>query len=63
MVKLDGVCEGLHCPFLTSAAHHGLNFILKEALEGIQREHLIEASPVKISSQHVSKSDKQPGPH
>ena len=35
MVKLDGVCESLHGPLLPSAAHHGLNFILKEALEGV----------------------------
>ena len=50
MIKLDGVCEGLHSPFLTRAAHHGLNFVLKKALEGIQREHLIEASPVTIQA-------------
>ncbi len=35
MIKLDGVCEGLHSPLLSSAAHHGLDLILEEALEGI----------------------------
>ena len=50
MVKLDGVCEGLHSPLLTGAAHHSLNLILKEALERMKREDLVEASP---AAQHV----------
>ena len=45
MVKLDGVGQSLHSPLLTSAAHHGLNLVLKEALEGVQGENLVEASP------------------
>ena len=48
MVKLDGVSESLNCPLLPSAAHHGLDLILKEALEGVQGEHLVEASPATV---------------
>ncbi len=50
MVELDGVGEGLHGPLLPGAAHHSLNLILKEALECVKREDLIEASP---AAQHV----------
>ena len=50
MVKLDGVCEGLNGPLLTGSAHHSLNLILKEALERMKREDLVEASP---AAQHV----------
>lgn len=35
VIKLDGVCEGLHTPLLASAAHHGLDLVLKEALQGV----------------------------
>ncbi len=45
MVELDGVGEGLHGPFFAGAAHHGLDLILEEALEGVKREDLVEASP------------------
>ena len=45
VIKLDGVCQGLHAPLLASAAHHGLNLVFKEALEGVQWEDLVEAGP------------------
>ena len=48
VIKLDGVCQGLHAPLLASAAHHGLNLILKEAFERVQWEDLIEARPACV---------------
>lgn len=45
VVKLDGVSQSLYSPLLTSTAHHGLNFILKEAFEGVQGKDLVEPSP------------------
>lgn len=48
VIKLDGVCQGLHAPLLTGATHHGLYLILKEALQGVQWEDLVEARPACI---------------
>lgn len=45
VVELDGVCQSLHTPLLAGAAHHGFDLILKETLEGVQWEDLVEASP------------------
>ena len=45
VVKVDGLCQGLHCPGLPSAAQHGLNFIFEKAGQHAQREHLIEPIP------------------
>ena len=55
VVKLDGVGQSLHTPLFASAAHHGFDLILKEALEGIQGEDLVEASPA-CGSQGLSKT-------
>ncbi len=58
MVELDGVSEGFYCPLLAGAAHHGLDLILEEALEGIKREDLIEARPAAQNDQSVRSNTK-----
>ena len=59
MIKLDGVCQGLHSPLLASATHHGLDLILKEAFEGIQWEDLIEARPACVVSGSVTQKNRR----
>ena len=52
LIELDGLCQGLDCPGLPSAAQHGLNLIFKEAGQYAQREHLVE--PIPAGKQQTS---------
>lgn len=52
VIELDGLCQGLHCPGLPSAAQHGLNLIFKEAGQYAQREDLVE--PIPAGKQQTS---------
>ncbi len=49
MVEFQGICEQVHSPLLPLPAQHGLQLLLIEAAQGVQRQHLLEASPVPIA--------------
>ena len=45
MVALDALGQLLHSPLLAHSAQHGLQLILVEGLQRLNREHIIEALP------------------
>ena len=59
MVEFERVCEHLHGPLLPLAAQHGLQLVLMEALERVQRKGLAKAVPADRGSQYGLRQCRQ----